>query len=156
MFFLTKIVLPINLKIMKETDLMIGDYLYWGKDKIVKVQMLRKYGDNFGIDVVYNDSVNLYFCTDNDDIYSCNIDELKPIPLTPEILEKIGFVAQPNIGYVIDDWDGTQIIYDRWNHNLRIIKNYKTCLDIETFDDIAVHELQHAFKLCEIEKEITL
>ena len=27
-----------------------------------------------------------------------------------------------------DDYDGTQIIYDSWNHNLRIIKNYnKTC-----------------------------
>ena len=83
-------------------------------------------------------------------------ESLRPIPLTPEILEKIGFESQPNIGYIIDDWDGTQIIYDSWNHNLRIIKNYKVCLDIEAFDDIAVHELQHALKLCCIEKEIEL
>lgn len=83
-------------------------------------------------------------------------DELEPIPLTPEILEKIGFEIQPNIGYIIDDWDVTQIIYDSWNHNLRIIKNYKACLDIETFDDMAVHQLQHALRLCGIEKEIIL
>ena len=83
-------------------------------------------------------------------------DEIQPIPLTHEILVKLGFETQPNIGYIIDDWDGNQIIYDSWNHNLRIIKNYKTCLDIETFNDLAVHELQHALKLCGIEKKIIL
>lgn len=80
----------------------------------------------------------------------------EPIPLTPEILEKIGFTTEPNIGYIIDDWDGNQIIYDSWNHVLRIIKDYKTCLDIETFNDLTVHELQHALKLCGINKEIAL
>lgn len=80
----------------------------------------------------------------------------KPIPLTPEILEKIGFETQPNIGYIIDDYDGTQIIYDRWDNNLRIIKDYKTCLDIETFSGLSVHELQHALRICGIEKEIEL
>lgn len=82
--------------------------------------------------------------------------EIEPIPLTPEILEKNEFTSQPNIGYIIDDYDGMQIIYDDWNHNLRIIKNYKVCLDIETFDVISVHELQHALRFCGIEKEITL
>lgn len=82
--------------------------------------------------------------------------EIIPIPLTPEVLEKIGFSTEPNIGYIIDDWDGTQIIYDRWNNNLRIIKDYKTCLDIKTFSDLSVHELQHALRICGIEKEIEL
>ena len=82
--------------------------------------------------------------------------EIIPIPLTPEILEKIGFSTEPNIGYIIDGYDGTQIIYDSWNHILRIIKNYKTCLDIRTFGDLSVHELQHALKLCGIKKEFEL
>ena len=82
--------------------------------------------------------------------------DLEPILLTPEILEKIGFETQPNIGYIIDGYDGTQIIYDRWNNNLRIIKDYKTCLDIKTFSGLSVHELQHALRICEIEKEIKL
>lgn len=136
---------------MKEADLMIGDYLYWGKDKIVKVQMLRKYGDNFGIDVVYNDSVNLYFCTDNDDIYSYNIDELKPIPLTPEILEKNEFTKDldlDNVHYwftLIDEHIRFSILH------VRNVFQWLGPLDFKY-----VHELQHALRLCGIKKEIEL
>ena len=123
---------------MGAKDLMVGDKLkIVYNQKIVEVKEIKQnciYTENNGYD--YN--------------------EIEPIPLTPEILEKIGFETQPNIGYIIDDWNGTQIIYDRWNHNLRIIKNYKVCLDIETFDDIAVHELQHALRICGIEREIKL
>ena len=123
---------------MKANELMIGDWVihpyYKHPSKIV-------YFNGSRVRVEYEE---------------VEAESLRPIPLTPEILEKIGFESQPNIGYIIDDWDGTQIIYDSWNHNLRIIKNYKVCLDIEAFDDIAVHELQHALKLCCIEKEIEL
>jgi hypothetical protein len=123
---------------MKANELMIGDWVihpyYKHPSKIV-------YFNGSRVRVEYEE---------------VEAESLRPIPLTPEILEKIGFESQPNIGYIIDDWDGTQIIYDSWNHNLRIIKNYKVCLDIEAFDDIAVHELQHALKLCGIEKEIEL
>lgn len=123
---------------MGAKDLMVGDKLKTVfSQKIVEVKEIKQ---------------NCIYTEDNGYEYN----EIEPIPLTPEILEKIGFETQPNIGYIIDDWNGTQIIYDRWNHNLRIIKNYKVCLDIETFDDIAVHELQHALKLCEIEREIKL
>ena len=123
---------------MGAKDLMVGDKLKTVfSQKIVEVKEIKQ---------------NCIYTEDNGYDYN----EIEPIPLTPEILEKIGFETQPNIGYIIDDWNGTQIIYDRWNHNLRIIKNYKVCLDIETFDDFAVHELQHALKLCEIEKEIIL
>ena len=118
---------------------MVGDWVYNTHNR--QYEQVGEIGSGL-IMLAYND---LY-----------DYDEIEPIPLTPEILEKIGFETQPNIGYIIDDWDGTQIIYDSWNHNLRIIKNYKICLDVETFDDIAVHELQHALKLCEIEREIKL
>jgi hypothetical protein len=123
---------------MGAKDLMVGDKLKTVfSQKIVEVKEIKQ---------------NCIYTEDNGYEYN----EIEPIPLAPEILEKIGFETQPNIGYIIDDWNGTQIIYDRWNHNLRIIKNYKVCLDIETFDDFAVHELQHALKLCEIEREIKL
>ena len=131
-------------------ELMIGYHLYWGKDKIVKVQMIRKYGDNFGIDVVYNDSVNLYFCTDKDDIYSYNIDELKPIPLTPEILEKNGFTKELENGShyrfaLIDGHIKISILYARG------VFEWLGPLDFKY-----VHELQHALRLCGIKKEIAL
>lgn len=151
---------------MKETELMIGDYLYWGKDKIVKVQMLRKYGDNFGVDAIYNDSVNLYFCTDNDDIYSYDIDELKPIPLTPDILEKNDFVANKHvypypyyehineenklkIGFAFPQGDKTSY-KEPWVY---IDSEYAF---VEHLPCIYVHELQHALRLTGIKKELKL
>lgn len=131
---------------MKANKLMIGDW--------VQVPCLIDNTEN------YNAWCQIRQLRDDDlDVIGfkeLSYDEICPISLTHEILEKIGFETQPNIGYIIDDWDGTQIIYDSWNHNLRIIKNYKTCLDIETFNDVAVHELQHALRLCGIEKEIAL
>lgn len=129
---------------MRAKDLMVGDWV--------------KYGNRFAI--VKGIDTNLCHimvsCNGNDELIWETYDNIEPIPITHEILEKNEFYVQANIGYIIDDYDGVQIIYDSWNHNLRIIKNYKVCLDIETFDDIAVHELQHALKLCEIEREIKL
>ena len=129
---------------MKANELIIGDWV--------------KYGNRFAI--VKGIDTNLCHimvsCNGNDELIWETYDNIEPIPITHEILEKNEFYAQANIGYIIDDYDGVQIIYDSWNHNLRIIKNYKVCLDIETFDDIAVHELQHALKLCKIKKEIVL
>ena len=123
---------------MEAKDLMVGDKLKTVFDKkIVEVKEIKQ-------NCIYTEG-NAY-----------EYNEIEPIPLTPEILEKIGFATERNIGYIIDDSDGTQIIYNSWDHNLRIIENYKTRLDIETFDDIAVHELQHALRLCGIEKEIVL
>lgn len=83
-----------------------------------------------------------------------NLVEYEPIIITPEILEKIGFASVRNVGYIIDDYNGTQVIYDRFDSNLRIIKDYKVRLDIDFFGDMSVHELQHALRLLEIEKEI--
>lgn len=136
---------------VETTDLMIGDYLYWGKDKIVKVQMLRKYGDYFGIDVVYNDSVNLYFSTNNDDIYSYNIDELKPIPLTPEILEKNGFTKEL-------DADKSHYWFTLIDEDIRFSVFYARSVFqwLGPLDFKYVHDLQHALRMCGIKKEITL
>lgn len=82
--------------------------------------------------------------------------EYEPIPITKEILEKIGFESIHNVGYVLDLRYNTQVIYDFWNHNFRIIENYKVRLDIDFYDEMSVHQLQHALRLLEIEKEIIL
>ena len=128
---------------MRAKDLMMGDYI-----------SIKPSGMPIKIAAVHHKKV-AYHATINK-LTWIRESLLEPIPLTPKVLEKNGFETQPNIGYIIDDWDGTQIIYDSWNYNLRIIKNYKVCLDIEIFDNIAVHELQHALRLCGIEKEIVL
>lgn len=129
---------------MKINELMLDDWI--------------KYGNRFGIIKALNNDecLILVSCDGNDELIWETYDNIEGIPLIHEILVEIGFETQPNIGYIIDDYGGTQIIYDRWNNNLRIIKDYKTCLDIETFNDITVHELQHALKLCGIEKKIVV
>lgn len=129
---------------MNINELMLGD--------------LVKYHNRFGIikALMDNECLILVSCDGNDVLIRETYDNIEGISLTHDILVKIGFETQPNIGYIIDDWDGNQIIYDSWNHVLRIIKDYKTCLDIETFNEMTVHELQHAFRLCRIEKKIVL
>lgn len=90
---------------------------------------------------------------------SAEIDCCGPIPITAGILEKNGFYSTPNVGYVLDyynGYDGNSVIYDSWNHNLKITKYYKTVFDMEYFDDMNVHELQHALRLMGIDKEIKL
>lgn len=137
---------------MKVNELMIDDWVYRTDfntpvpSKIIGMEVVNYDKMEYVVDVFNKNGYNVQ-------LY---LNEIEPIPLTPEILEKIGFETQPNIGYIIDDWDGTQIIYDSWNHVLRIIKDYKTCLDIETFNDLTIHELQHALRLCGIDKTIEL
>ena len=77
------------------------------------------------------------------------VDYLEPIPLTREILEKIGFVEKEFFSeLIVGDY---RIICDL--HNVCIQHNEHVDLDapIEY-----LHELQHAFRLCKIDKEIKL
>lgn len=84
---------------------------------------------------------------------------VEPIPLTTEILEKNGFSAEGyNMGVVgfhtdpiPDVKDGYEVFI--WKDMCLEIKHGFTHLKRYTF---YVHELQHALRLCGIEKEIVL
>ena len=90
-----------------------------------------------------------------------------PIPITPEILEKIGFVNDyyeegcvADYGYI--KHDGYTLTYKNEEVDA-IITWCNGCVSITTEhgDDVQItikylHELQHAFKLCRIKKEIEL
>lgn len=80
---------------------------------------------------------------------------IKDIPVTDEILEKNGFWHEQNVGWVLDCYEH-EIIYDSLDRTLRINYNRKTILDLEFFEQMSVRELQHALRLCRIEKEIKL
>ena len=72
------------------------------------------------------------------------IGDIEPIPLTPEILEKNGFLN-----------DGVSFWYLDFRIVLSTSKGVSlVCGRQKRFK--FVHELQHAMRLCEIEKEIVI
>lgn len=82
----------------------------------------------------------------------CENTEIEPIPLTSEILEKNGF----------EKWDDGWCIYDQESTGIEvawvgtILKIEGQCGNLELPDVMYVHQLQHALRLCGIEKEIEL
>lgn len=76
-------------------------------------------------------------------------DEIKPIPLTPEILVKNGFTnGEFYAESHIEDW---QIMSDCSNLAARSKRGWSIDIPCRY-----VHELQHTLRLCGIEKEIVL
>lgn len=75
------------------------------------------------------------------------LSDLRPIPLTPEILEKNGFKCDAHPNYICDSYfiDGMTLLDFRAGYF-----KYST-ITIEY-----VHQLQHLLKLCNIKKEIKL
>ena len=125
---------------MDAKDLMVGDWALDGK----------KPAQITGI-----------FC---DDLFETTIspsvggDCLSPIPLTAEILEKNGFVKQAYDGWLISENNGRRLVEYRTDYFGGLLRiNYAE----EPFSKISiklkhVHELQHALKLCRINKEIKI
>lgn len=124
---------------MEIRDLMIGDFVQVNGE-VFKV-----------ISISYFD---IGICDSKKDFYHEHIDNIAPIPLTPEILEKNGFMKSKNgeMTLELDDALGTTEIvlvpsYDEvyywWKVNNELITKIKS-----------IHELQHALRLCGIDKEI--
>lgn len=142
---------------MKIKDLMIGD---WVQVDVVKgadlILVKRKV---VGITNVKTATVTI------DDGVEMFAAFLLPVPLTTEILEKNGFVKVPDRYEYPDcqcwtnDVDGDysfEIVADE--HRKPHILGNREMGDYElvNFECKFVHELQHALKLCGIEKEIEL
>lgn len=87
------------------------------------------------------------------------VSKVEPIPLTPEILEKNGFVQNPRSksrrSHQICNSD---VYISWWRGRLNIL--FKPFIGHSTnhvnVDGKYVHELQHALRICGIEKEIVL
>lgn len=91
---------------------------------------------------------------------SCHLDHFEPISLTPEILEKNGFVK----GEIYEG--NSSIVFTNGNIRISWFKNAMWCRlriynalgDIELCSAIVhnVHQLQHALRLAGVGKEIVL
>lgn len=127
---------------MKANELMIGDW----------VRKIEKGGHSVPVKIValYDDNVD---CRTRDGIiHTISYDGIDPCPLTPSILERNGLELSStgsnfaeDTGYLLEiSFYENEIL---WTINV----NEYDILKLEY-----VHELQHAIKLCRIEKEIVL
>ena len=134
---------------MKANELMIGDYVNY-RGQIIKVTSLYdKGGSN---EIGWSDKESVWV----------NGRCIEPIPLTAEILEKNGFEKQ-QFGHFIYENDDVNLRIEFYPKNINYTNGCYDYIDIEkgcvTITEMPiefVHELQHALRLCEIEKEIVL
>ena len=139
---------------MKANELMIGDWVMDGKN-IAQITSITCDGI---IETTFNES--------------SNIEVIEPIPLTPEILEKIGFercissiiktstssvpVCKSN-QFADKEFGGNTRIIDMGIHGFTLITDVFGTTEKNKVNHIFyVHQLQHALRLCGIEKEIKL
>ena len=140
---------------MKANELMTGLFVYFccfdGSKIVVSVT-------SFKDGIVYGDSKT--------GSHWCNIEEVEPIPLTPEILEKNEFVANkhvypyPYYEYVNEE-DKLKISFAYPQGNGTSYKESWVYIDseyvfVEHLPCTYVHEFQHALRLCRIDKKIKL
>ena len=125
-------------------NLMVGDWVkFKGSDLYHQVK------------VVSNKSIKF----DNQKWFAKS--SVKPIPLTPEILEKNGFKVTRNMSSSgnKDVWSlcvsKNKVFHIIEHHNKRKFPYF--WIELGSNSDIKyVHQLQHALRLCGIEKEIVL
>ena len=124
---------------MEAKEVMIGDWV--------------KYGNRFALiqSITPNECCILVSCGGSDEFVWETYDNIEPIPLTSEILEKNGF----------EDWDGWSI-YSPENTGIEIAwlgTILKIGGEYGNFELPAIeyiHQLQHALRLCGIDKTIEL
>jgi hypothetical protein len=138
---------------MKANELMIGDWVRYpnGKGRIL---------------VLAQDG--LYLEDKEGRCYACSYDKIRPIPITPEILEKNGWKHEFDKKPYMVKYDLAVEGKNCWmmwaikEHNLDIqrqdekldmynLKVQRVCMPCDF-----VHQLQHALRLCKIEKAIEL
>lgn len=134
---------------MKIKGLSIGDWVRDSNGIIAKVRGIENWDDGYILNV---QTVSGSICT-------LSATGALPIPLTPEILEKNGFVCKDGYRFVNIDMLSTVEKYgNKYYDYHNIYKKGKAYRPIRVrADNIKyVHELQHAMRLAGIEKEIEL
>ena len=132
-------------KKLTEKDLMIGDYMKYKDGTIVRI---ARVGDVSPMDAP------IYCYTKLEGYFPCQWDDISPILLTAEILEKNGWYFPKNSSwwqnnevdfYIVGYTDGLFEIYTDGDSEFSCL----CCIG-------DVHELQHLYHICHIDKEIVL
>lgn len=128
---------------MEAKELMIGDWLYYRGQFNAFC---------FRVEQITKRKVGYHAEPNESRMYYIILSECKPIPITPEFLERNGFEKVQSL-YYLKSLNKLYLCFIEYN----IVNN---CLFIN--DGLVprpinyVHQLQHALKLCGIEKEITI
>ena len=123
---------------MKAKDLMIGDWVLFDHNP-VRVAILGAAKDSLGLAV-------------GDNVFGQPYNMIEPIPLTAEILEKNGFdMDDYTVHFKEDEHYMLELVFEDDELKWTINCNEYTIMNFEY-----VHELQHALRLCKIDKEIVL
>lgn len=141
---------------MEARDLMIGDWVWYDNQPY----QIRQWGI-FGVDRDGEDYPAVCVGKPNGIGLILERNEIKPIPLTPEILEKNGWIHNnEDEKFFPQTWVGGGLMLqdvDDCGYCIVVTSDYD---DEDTNDTpfiiIYVHELQHALKLRRIKKEIIL
>ena len=130
---------------VKISDLSVGDWVLNRRGVPTKVQVIVSEGNmRCGEDAKPEHSVHIW------------VSDVEPIPITPEILEKNGFVK--NGAYTewnIGEWDERPFIGVSLERQSLRVKHFGNDIFIEG-KELFVHQLQHALRLASVEKEIEL
>lgn len=123
---------------MKSNELMPGDWVYYGKMVVPILQL----------------SINREYPS------------IKPIPITPEILEKNGFIYKDGLWMWLKSKGKVYIrhLANKWSieaKNELAKKDEFGRADLVSYcrdwaQQFYIHDLQHALKLCGIDKEIVI
>lgn len=131
---------------MKIENLMIEDWLLYKSDSLENAFPIQITREMFNKElVVWND-------------------RFEPIPLTPEILKKNGFVNsyidlslnKDSVYKYNHFYTGNSVIVDMESNKLIVKYENDIWMNLPYSRTIYVHELQHVLKHCDIKKEIII
>ena len=135
----------------------IGDWVYDSKRSQYPMQVVAVFGERNGTIC----DLDLDFEGNEGGVWECKADEVVPIPITAEILEKNGFRFEK---YTSKMWTRGHFTEDEiieiglWaDKGVGIRCHRRNDSDaVRLFNAHYVHQLQQALRLCGIDKEIKL
>ena len=138
--------------IMEITELMIGDIVqYLDGKKLITVVVVKVDGSGNVVRLKQK----------NGHRFNTTIDFLRPIPLTPDILEKNGFRvifdSELHVSYFQDiEYFHTEVKVDKIGIYQKLSMLDGLGNGVKITECKYIHQLQHAFSLCKINKQISL
>lgn len=132
---------------MKVEDIQIGDWVQNPLGVPYQVWAIHFYKINGDGDGYY--AIHL---KNKGAVARLEIYDLHPVPLMSEILEKNGFEKDPESGEMI--WTDGIVTEVVWVGTILTIRGEHANAEFVTC--MYIHELQHALRLCGIEKEIEI